>query len=220
MVVDLTSAENNEPGELAAIRRSDAVGHSETCIANVQPKSLGPAAAAALQATKRKLPESFRKPPVPKRKSAVVEPRPTSHTTAPSLAPSVTRIAARGPPATAPDSQQLHQQKTQAAASPGNTSCQPVLQSRPKEPGSPLASTDVLDLSSLQSAASQQPKAPRRLPGSLAVPVPVPSDLKSSCIRNSAAPLSKAGPSEHDTKVRIWRQVNLLHHVLQSHACS
>ena len=215
MVVDLTGR-NDEASELAAVPRDDVLGDPEVRLTTAQPRLLGPAAAAALQASKRKLPESFRKPPVPKRKSAALDPPPASHVAVQSKAPTATRIAASESSLTLRDSHKLHQQKQQAAASPVNTSSQPSLQHTTNELGPQSPCRNAVDLSSLQPAASQQPKAPRRLPGSLAVPLSVPSDLKSSGIRSAAASVSKSGPSEHDTKVSICMSTILGHRLCAS----
>ena len=50
-------------------------------------------------------------------------------------------------------------------------------------------------------AISQQPKAPRRLPGSFAPPVPVAAGKETVARSSSANTVGRAGPSEHDTKV-------------------
>lgn len=203
MIVDLT---DDAVHEFGGSSRAGDTTNNQFRVGGAQPKVLGPAAAAALQASsKRKLPESFQKPPVPKRKPAAAEPRPVSCSAAELQAPSATRIAAAVPASTAREAHQLQrpEQKQQAAAKVIDSQSQPALLPAVNQAGSSQTSSDVADLTLLQ-PATQQSKAPRRLPVSLATAASVPSDTKSAVARNpSAITANKTGPSEHDTKVSI-----------------
>lgn len=199
MIVDLTSHDTGDAHELGTGSSSPSVAAPAQSLRGTHSKVLGPAAAAALQA-KRKLPDSFQKPPVPKRKPAAVERRSAPRVSSHAQSSSVTRIA---PFAKSPGTHELQREGQNQAAviNPSESAPQPAV---PDAAGkhSKNASTDLPELPLLQPMASQPSKAPRRLPGSLAAPAPASSDTRSSGTRSTAANVvSKTGPSEHDTKV-------------------
>lgn len=164
---------------------------------------LGPAAAAALQANskrKRELPDSFRKPPVPKRKPPLPDAQPKSHTPVQSRPPSATRVHPATSLASDTDTERL-QHHEQVAASTLDVTLQPAGSKVLSTSTPSMASTNLPQLPLPQSASSQSAKAPRRLPGSLAAPTPAPADYKTSAARSAITNMPcKAGPSEHDTK--------------------
>ena len=199
MPIDLTDSDD---ASLPADSAHTNLGATKYKSSITKTKALGPAAAAALQAgAKRKLPESFQKPPASQR-TAVVKAGPTSRPATPAPSSSGLRIDTTITDPALESLRDLPEQGLKPNEAPNqngradssHSSKQNILV---EARGAKKSGT----LPPLAPAINQQPKAPRRLPGSFAAPVPAAAGQEATARSLSANAVGRAGPSEHDTKV-------------------